>query len=127
MRRATVDDIPRLIELTGRLVAASGIPQEMDPAHARATLHALLVRPDAAIWMTEAGFLAFSIERTVISPAPVACEHGWYAEDGHGLRLLKAFEAHADIYGAQKRLSTGPDGPDLSRAGYRMVEKVWVK
>lgn len=126
MRRATVDDIPRLIDLTGRLVMASGMPQAMDLAHTRATLGALLVRPDAAIWMTEAGFLAASIERTVISPEPVACEHGWYAEDGKGLALLRAFEAWAKIYGARVLISTGPFGPDLARLGYRLSEKAWV-
>lgn len=100
---------------------------EVDPAYARATLGALMVRQDAAVWITKAGFLAASIERSIANPAPVACEHGWYAEDGKGLPLLRAFEAWAAIYGATVRLSTGAVGPDLARLGYTMVEKVWVK
>lgn len=127
MRRATFDDIPRLVDLIGRLVKASGIPQVMDVAHTTATLRALMVRPDAAIWVTDAGFIAASIERTVISPEPIACEHGWYAEDGKGGQLLAALEAWAAVHGARVRLSTGQGGPDLSRRGYRIVEKAWVK
>jgi hypothetical protein len=127
MRLATFDDLPRLVDLVGRLVAASGIPQAMDAGHTTATLRALMVRPDAVVWITRAGFLAASIERSVISPEPIACEHGWYAEDGKGLRLLRAFEAWAAVHRARVRLSTGASGLDLSRLGYRMVEKVWVK
>jgi hypothetical protein len=127
MRAATPADIPRLIGLTGRLLAASGIPQVMDPERVREVLQSLLNRIDAAVWITDAGFLAASIERTVISPEPVAVEHGWYAEDGKGLHLLRALELWADCHGARVRLSTGPDGPDLARLGYRMVERAWVK
>lgn len=127
MRLARFDDIPRLVDLTGRLVKASGIPQEMDAEYTADTLRALIMRQDAAVWITDAGFLAASIERSVISPAPIACEHGWYAEDGKGAQLLAAFEAWAAMFGAVVRLSTGERGPDLARRGYRMVEKVWVK
>lgn len=127
MRRATFADLPRLLDLTGRLVTASGIPQAMDPAYTVMTLRTLMSRPDAPIWITDGGFLAASIERTVISPQPVAVEHGWYADDGKGQWLRRAFENWATGQGARKRLSTGANGPDLSRVGYRMVEQVWVK
>lgn len=127
MRLARFDDIPRLVDLTGRLVKASGIPQAMDAEHTAATLRALIMRQDAAVWITDAGFLAASIERSVISPEPIACEHGWYAEDGKGGQLLAALKAWADCHGARVRLSTGATGPNLARRGYRMVEQVWVK
>jgi hypothetical protein len=127
MRAATVDDIPRLIDLVGRLVSRAGIPQSMDPERVREVLVGLLNRMDAVVWITDAGFLAASIERTVISPEPIAVEHGWYAEDGQGMALLTALELWADCHGARVRLSTGPDGPDLTRRGYRMVERAWVK
>lgn len=127
MRRATFADLPELVDLVGRLVAASGIPQTMDAARTTETLRGLIMRPDAMVTVGAGGFMAASIERSVISPEPIACEHGWYAENGNGLRLLRDFEAWADIHGARKRLSTGANGPDLARLGYQMVEKVWVK
>jgi len=120
-------DLPLLVELVGRLVAASGIPLAVDPDHTRAVLRRLIISDDGAVWVTRCGFLAASIEQTVISPAPVAAEHGWYAEDGKGLRLLRVFEAWAAERGAMVRLSTGIGGPDLSRLGYRPVEMAWVK
>lgn len=127
MRLATFADLDLLVDLTGCLVQRSGIPMVMDAGHTRAVLRRLIASDQAAVWVTARGFLAASIEQTVISPAPVACEHGWYAEDGQGLRLLRVLEAWAADRGAVVRLSTGIGGPDLSRLGYVAVEKAWVK
>lgn len=127
MRPATVDDIPRITDLVERLIAASGIPQVVDRAYTQATLLALICRADALVLVSEGGFLAASIERSVISPEPIACEHGWFATDRSGLRLLRAFEAWAVERGARVRLSTGIAGPDLARLGYRAVETAWVR
>lgn len=120
-------DLDLLVDLVGCLVQRSGIPMAMDPAHTRAVLRRLIVSDLGAVWVSERGFLAASIEQTVINPAPVAYEHGWYAEDRQGLRLLRAFELWAAQHGARVRLSTGMAGPDLSRLGYTAVEKAWVK
>lgn len=127
MRLAKFSDLPLLVDLVGRLVVASCLPMQVDVDHTRAVLRRLMISDDGAVWVTGAGFLAASIERTVVSPNPVAFEHGWYAEDRSGLRLLRAFEAWAAARGAVVRLSTGINGPDLSRLGYRPVEMAWVK
>ncbi|GLS87681.1 hypothetical protein GCM10010873_26550 [Cypionkella aquatica] len=127
MRPATACDIPRITDLVERLIEASGIPQAVDRAHAQAVLMSLILRPDALVLVTEGGFLAASIERSVINPEPIACEHGWFATDRSGLRLLRAFEAWAKSHEARVRLSTGVAGPDLSRLGYRAVEMAWVR
>lgn len=127
IRRAEFDDIPQLIGLVRRLVASTGVPQNVDDDRVRAVLMAMMVRADAAVWVSPMGFLAATIEHTVISFAPIAAEHGWYAEDGQGLRLLREFEAWADARGATPRLSTGMTGLDLGRIGYRAVEMAWVR
>lgn len=127
LRLAAEADIPRIIDLVERLQAASEIPQVVDRNHTADSLLALIGRGDAVVWLSPGGFIAGSIERTVISPEPIAVEHGWYANDRSGLRLLRAFEVWAAARGARVRLSTGAFGPDLARLGYRMVEKVWVK
>ena len=58
----------------------------------------------------------------------MAVEHGWWAADGSGLRLLRAYEAWAREKGAAfVTLSTGVDGPDLARLGYRRAEQAWVR
>jgi hypothetical protein len=120
-------DVPRLIEMTQRLVTASGIPQQVDPEHTKRSFKGLMISDFGAVWVTDGGFLAASIEQTIISPSPVAVEHGWYADDGSGLRLLRKFQRWAAKHGATERLSTGVGGLDLSRLGYRPVETAWIK
>lgn len=127
MKIATFDDIPRIADMVEALVSAAQIPQLVDRAYAQGVLAQLISREDAAVWVSAGGFLAGSIERTVINPEPVAMEHGWYAADRSGLRLLRAFEAWAALRGARVRLSTGRGGPDLSRLGYVPVEQAWVR
>lgn len=128
MRPATCDDIPRITDMVERLQAAAQIPQIPDRAHTQASLARLILRDDAIVLTTDAGFIAGSIECTVISPEPIAVEHGWFAADRSGLRLLRAFEVWAAARGARVRLSTGVvAGPDLARLGYRPVELAWVK
>jgi hypothetical protein len=127
MRLASFDDIPRITDMVERLIAASGIPQEVDRAHTQAMLAQFIVRRDAIVLVTAAGFLAGSIECTVINREPIAVEHGWFCTDRQGIRLLRAFEAWAEKRGARVRLSTGIAGPDLARLGYCAVEKAWVK
>lgn len=127
MRRAVVDDIPRITDMVEALIAASGIPQAVDRLRTYGVLAAMIGREDALVLVTPGGFIAATIERTVISPELIAVEHGWFAQDRSGLRLLRALEAWAAKRGARVRLSTGIAGPDLARLGYVAVETAWVK
>ena len=103
-------------------------PFEVNLPWASASLAGLIASPSGAVWVSDDGFLAAAIAPTVINPAPVAQELGWYARGGSGLRLLKAFEAWAEDMGAVAvQLSTGVSGPDLSRLGYRPAEQAWVR
>ena len=128
IRPATADDILSLVDMVEALRAAVGGPVPVDRAWSAQTLAALLSSPDGAVWVSAGGFLAASIQRSVINPAPMAVEHGWWASDGSGLRLLRAYEAWAREKGAAfVTLSTGPVGPDLARLGYRRAEQAWVR
>lgn len=128
MRLATADDIPRITGMVERLTEAVRGPLTVDRAATGATLAALIASPDGSVWVTGGGFLAAALTRTTISPQPVAMELGWYASDGSGLRLLRAYEQWARRRGAAAiHLSTGPDGPDMTRLGYRRAEQAWVK
>ncbi len=128
IRRATAHDILAIVDQVEALRAAVGGPVPVDRAWTAQTLAALLSSPDGAVWVSAGGFLAASIQRSVINPAPMAVEHGWWASDGSGLRLLRAYEAWAREKGAAfVTLSTGPVGPDLVRLGYRRAEQAWVR
>ena len=128
IRLATAADILPIVGMVEALRAAVDGPVPVDRSHTAQTLAALLSSPDGAVWVSDAGFLAASIQRSVISPVPMAVEHGWWDSDGSGLRLLRAYERWARDKGAALiTLSTGPDGPDLARLGYRRAEQAWIR
>ena len=128
VRPATGADILRVVDMVEALRAAVGGPVTVDRPWTAQVIARLIASPDAGVWVSGAGFIAGSLQPTVISPAPIAMEHGWWAGDGSGLRLLRAFEAWAAGRGAALvQLSTGPEGPDLARLGYRRAEQAWIK
>ena len=128
IREATPDDVIRIVDMVEALRLAVGGPVAVDRPWTARTVAALLKSPDGAVWVSGGGFLAASIQRSIISPVPMAVEHGWWASDGSGLRLLRIYEAWAKDKGAALiTLSTGPNGPDLTRLGYRKTETAWVR
>ena len=128
IRPATAGDVLRIVDMVEALRLAVGGPIPVDRPHTARTVAGLLSSPDGAVWVSDAGFIAGALTQTIISPAPLAQELGWYATDGTGLRLLRRFETWARERGAVLiQLSTGATGPDLTRLGYRRVEQAWVR
>lgn len=128
VRWAAPADIPRVIDMIEALRAAVDGPIAVDRDWTGGVLRQLLASPSGCVFVSEGGFIAGMIQPTVISPAPVAKELGWWASDGSGLRLLRAFEAWAKERGVTLvQLSTAPDGLNLSRLGYARAELAWVR
>lgn len=128
MRVATAADVLPIVDMIERLRGAVRGPVAVDRSWTAATVARLIASPDGAVWRSDGGFIAGSLQPTVISPSLIAMEHGWYAEDRSGIALLNEFELWAKSRGAALiQLSTGADGLDLSRLGYRLAEKAWVK
>lgn len=128
IREATTDDVLRIVDMVEALRLAVGGPVPVNRPHTARTVAGLLDSPDGAVWVSDAGFVAGALTQTIISPAPLAQELGWYATDGTGLRLLRRFETWAKERGAVLiQLSTGATGPDLTRLGYRPAEMAWVR
>ena len=128
IREATTDDVLRIVGMVEALRLAVGGPVPVNRPHTARTVAGLLASPDGAVWVSDAGFIAGALTQTIISPAPLAQELGWYATDGAGLRLLRRFETWAQERGAVLiQLSTGATGPDLTRLGYRPAEMAWVR
>lgn len=78
------------------------------------------------------GFLAASIGTASISMLPVAAEHGWWAEQGGGLWLLKQYIAWGRERGCfAVRISTPLHNERaaiiLDRCGFALAEQAWVK
>lgn len=130
IRPADERDIPRIIDMIERLVAAMSGPQRVDRLRTGETLAGLLHDPQGVVLVSGGGFIAGRITRTVISPDPVAVELGWYAEDRSGLALLRAFEAWARARGAtliKMSCNGGAAQRILERSGYRVAETAMVK
>lgn len=128
IRPATGSDVLPIVDMIERLRAAVDGPIPVDRAHTAAVVASLIADPDALVLVSDAGFIAGCLTPTIINPARIAQELGWWAADGSGLRLLRAFERWAAERGALLvQLSTGAVGPDLSRLGYRRAEQAWVR
>lgn len=128
IRVATYDDVLPIVDMIEELRAAVFGPVDVDRAWTARVVAGLVTSDTACVWVSDAGFIAGSLQPTVISPQLIAMEHGWFARDGSGLRLLRKFERWAADRGAKLvQLSTGADGLDLSRLGYRRAEMAWVK
>lgn len=128
IRAAEATDVLTIVGMIESLREAVDGPVPVDRSHTAATVARLIASPDGVVFVSGVGFIAGALVQTVINPAPLAQELGWFATDGSGLRLLRAFERWAVERGARWiNLSTGVSGPDLSRLGYRRAEQAWVR
>jgi RimJ/RimL family protein N-acetyltransferase len=137
IRTATPEDIPAIVGMIERLHASAGVVLPIDRAVTTRFLRMLHASPIGwlRVWDTGAGptgFLAASIGTASISMLPVAAEHGWWADGGGGLRLLRAYLAWAKSQGCfAARMSTPPHNERaaaiLSRSGFELAEQAWVK
>lgn len=130
VRPATIHDIPRILDLIEALTIAVSGPQRPCRIATGETLSNLINGPDGLCLVSNGGFIAGTLGRTLISPDPVAIEMGWYATDRSGLRLLRAFEAWAHSRGAtliKMSCNGGAAQALLVRCGYRVAETAMVK
>lgn len=129
IRPATMQDIPRIIDLIEKLAAAvNGLT--VDRIKTGETLAGLLADPAGVVLVSGGGFIAGRVAETFINRDRVAFEMGWFAEDRSGLRLLRAFEAWARERGASMIAMSCAGGTArriLERAGYEAKEIKMVK
>lgn len=125
---ATESDVMRIVDMVEDLRAAVHGLMPVSRPWTASVVAGLIQSPHGVVYVSHGGFIAGSLQQTVVNPAWVAMEHGWFARDRSGMRLLRAFEAWAADQGAVGvALSTGAGGPDLARLGYAMTEQNWVK
>lgn len=128
IRTATEADILRIVDMIEDLRAAVDGLMPVSRPWTAAVVQGLIQSPDAIVLVSDGGFIAGSMQPTVVNPARVLMEHGWFARDRSGMALLRAFERWGADQGASMiKMSTGAVGPDLGRIGYQMTEMSWVK
>lgn len=128
VRLAAVSDVLTIVDYVEKLRAAVDGPVPVDRSWTASTVARLIASPDGFVAVSDGGFIAGCLQATVINPHPIAAEVGWFSSDRSGLALLRAFETWATERGALLvQLSTGAEGLDLSRLGYRLTERAWIK
>lgn len=101
MRRATVEDVPRILDMMERFHASEACAWPWDRQGAEDFLLAVLGAHFVAL--TDRGFIVGVIQRHPLSPAWVyAAELFWWSEDGSGVRLMRAFQDWAVASGAKE-------------------------
>ncbi len=135
IRRATLEDRARLIEMGQRFVAETPYAGliTIDPERLAVTVGSLLENPHAAVFVsgsdaTLTGMIALLAYDHPFSGERTAFEVVWWVEPearGDGVRLLRAAEGWARDQGIKKMQMVAPDarvGGFYQRMGYSPVE-----
>jgi hypothetical protein len=135
VRRGTLDDVARFVELGFRFYAEEGKRQACAEQLSRFAI-SHLGREDRAFLAAgepAAAFLCAVIAPHYFTGEPTAFKTAWYAiprARGYGVHLLRAFEAWAREKGARRLIVAGRQERTLtllSRLGYAQLETVTSK
>lgn len=133
IRNATLEDIPHLVELGRRFIAAAGQDYRADVA--TATLEQLVSNETAVLLVNEnlTAMLGGVLYPYFFNGERVAQELFWWAE-GSGLKLLEAFEqwakdndARAVLMVCLEALSPERVSRIYERRGYVPLERTFMK
>jgi hypothetical protein len=133
MREATLDDMPRLLEMGQRFHAASEMPCGFSNEAIAGLLTNLISEPSGAVLISGGGVIGGALSPAYCDPDWImAVELFWWAEDRQGLRLLKSFEDWAEASGANEvRMTTLSSLPSadriIRRKGYQPTEISYSK
>ena len=135
IRPATIKDIPRLLEMGRKFADDAGVTARVgwDAQSVVEMLEGLIESEDGIVLVSERGMIG-----GMVYPHPfnnevrVFVEIFWRAEDGQGLALLNAAEAHAKALGANKSVMVAMDGMERTtrlygRLGYTPCETQFMK
>lgn len=135
IRRATVEDTPRLLEMGQRFVAETDYRDlvVIDPKRLASTITGVLNSPDGVAFVsgtdaTLTGMIALIAYDHLYSGERTAFEMVWWVDPearGDGLRLLRAAEGWAREQGIRKMQMVAPNervGALYRRLGYAPVE-----
>jgi hypothetical protein len=134
IRRATLDDAEHCARLGLKFIEAADMPPATFEQCLDLCTH-LVQMPEAGVFVSPIGVIAGVIAPLYYNPAyKQAVELWWWAEDGNGFRLQRAFEAWAIAAGADDvNMSTldhyTPDGVEswLHHRGYEPRDKTLRK
>lgn len=132
IQEATHNDIPALVSMGRDFHAMSGVATPYIEADVSQFVAGLIANPQCAVFRSDNGVIGGVL-------VPAFCAHNWlsavelfwWAKDGLGRGLLKAFEEWAAGRSAEVRISTLAANPRvgniLERLGYAKAEQSYVK
>ena len=101
IRRATLSDLPRIIEMGAQHHAEAGNPGAFDREAAANYVGAFLRNGTGVVFLSERGQIGGLLAPMYCAPSYLmAVELFWFAQDGMGGKLLRAFEEWAAENGA---------------------------
>ncbi len=133
IRDATLDDADMIVELWGRFHAQASPPYEFVADDASAFIGGMIESQDAIVLVSGRGVVCgFLVPAPVNFAWKIAMELCWWAEDGKGGELMKAFKKQALDMGADEiriscRASTPKIGSHLERTGFALDEQVYTR
>lgn len=136
IREATIDDIPRLLEMGQAFAERAELNAHVgyDPASMALTFGAMIESPSYCLFVSDTGAIG-----GVVGPhpfnheQPIADEIFWWSEGRDGVRLLEAYEEWATAQGAVVRMTAleavEPDrmAKFYKRRGYVPLERAYVR
>jgi RimJ/RimL family protein N-acetyltransferase len=129
LREATRSDVPAIVATGQRFIQASSYARALqdNPEQFMAFVAWLIEDPQGQVWVLEhrgsvCGILGATSFVHPMDGLPAAAEMFWWVDPetrGHGLKLLRAFEAWARARGARKVIVAAPT-PDVERLYERL-------
>lgn len=141
IRQGEFRDVLTLVHMADRFQNVAGFPLRGDPVYFSCQLRQIMMMEDAACFVIDlnedglAGFLIAKIERSFLTPDPIANEHMLWIEPNRRGRwfrpLISAYEAWAQQHGAVAAyLSAQMDdrtGKVFDRIGFEAVQTHHLK
>ena len=135
IREASADDMPEIMAMLAHLQMASGALGKFDEDAARTAAVAMMEGETTVMFRSRRGLIAgFTMTAWDAPDWLMAVEMWWWAEDGHWIPLLRAFERWAREMGANEIRISATSGPGndqirriFQRAGFKPSEICYRK
>lgn len=134
IRYAHLTDVPRIVALAREEHAMSSMRGiAFDATFTSEVAHGFVSLVGRTLLISDGGYLAGMVQPLGFTERKIALEFAWYANDGSGFELLRAFEVWAKRMGAVKVVAHDMQMREsrlqraLVRKGYSLMSTAMVK
>lgn len=144
IRPATIDDVPRIVDMARRFYDASGYADLFGPMAQESAAGLAIITMESGVMLVAevdgdvVGMACLHVEPFLFNPErTIASELAWWIEPEHrggmlAARMLKAINEACEARGAVPRMATLAGSPPqaealLNRAGYRLTERYYTR